>query len=203
MRIHITTERLHPKLRRVARALPALLRTVHALLLASVAAFSQQGTSDADVKAAYLVDFGKFMRHSDARASRPAFDVCILGQDPIEHSINEFAANASIDNHPVWVIRLSDVTEANSCSEVFISSYEGERLREDLAILLGTDVLTVSDAPGFLKLGGMIQFIPVGNRVGFMVNLKSLSHAHLTLSSELLKVAFSVTGSPPKPEVQP
>jgi hypothetical protein len=99
-------------------------------------------------------------------------------------------------------IDIPDVTAANPCAIVFISSYEQENIREDLAILAGMDVLTVSDVPDFLKRGGMIQFVMVENHVRFAVNLDALNRAHLVLSSELLRVASSIGGKPPKQELR-
>jgi hypothetical protein len=43
----------------------------------------------------------------------------------------------------------------------------------------------------------MIQFLLIQNHVRFAVNLNAVNHAHLVLSSELLRVASSVTGKPP------
>jgi hypothetical protein len=42
----------------------------------------------------------------------------------------------------------------------------------------------------------MIEFIMQDNRVRFAVNLASATHVHLSLSSELLKVAVSVNTKP-------
>ena len=163
---------------------------------------SQQKPSEYDVKAAYLFNFGKFLRHTDNYVRTPTFEICILGRDPIGKTIDDIAANESIDNRSVRINRLPDVTAANPCAIVFISSYEQENIREDLAILAGMDVLTVSDVPDFLKRGGMIQFVMVENHVRFAVNLDALNRAHLVLSSELLRVASSIGGKPPKQELR-
>jgi hypothetical protein len=47
--------------------------------------------------------------------------------------------------------------------------------------------------PKFSQQGGMIQFVVEANKVRFEVNLTSAERAGLTLSSELLKVATTVT----------
>jgi len=149
-----------------------------------------------DVKAAYLINFGKFVHDSEEQESRPSFDICILGRDAFGQSLNALASNETIDHLPVRVLH-PDVTEAKSCGIVFISSLEGENIREDLVLLGNADVLTVSDASDFLERGGMIQFLLVQNHVRFAVNLDAVNRAHLVLSSELLRVAFYVTGKPP------
>ena len=162
--------------------------------LGAAPAIAQKEQTPAEVKAADLFNFGKFMRHGNGYLRHATFDICILGRDPLGQAIDNIAAHESIDNLPVRVPRISDVTGAKTCEIVYITDVEGERLREDMAILLGTDVLTVSDVPNFLERGGMIQFVQVANRVRFSVNLTALNRSHLVLSSELLKVAASVTG---------
>src|SRR6266568_243526 len=176
-------------IRSSARAMAALI-----LLFGMVAAAAQQESAEYEVKAAYLLNFGKFMRHSAANVRRNTFDICILGHDPIGRTIDDLAAHESIDNLPVRVTRIADVTNAKSCAIIYISTSEEELLREDMAILAGTDVLTVGDSPAFLRRGGMIQFVLVSNHVRFAVNLDALNRSHLVLSSELLRVAASVTG---------
>jgi hypothetical protein len=162
--------------------------------LGAASAVAQKPPTQAEVKAADLFNFGRFMRHSNGYTRHATFDICILGPDPLGRTIDEITASQSIDNLPVRVPRINDVTDAKTCEIVFISDHKGERLREDMAILIGTNVLTVSDVPEFLERGGMIQFVTVENRVRFSVNLDALNRSHLVLSSELLKVAAFVTG---------
>lgn len=172
---------------------------IASLLIASIAASGMAQPpkpTEYDVKAAYLLDFGKFVRHSDAHVPRPAFDICILGHDPIGRTIDDLAANETVDRLPVHIRRLADVSQVRNCDIAYISTSESDHMREDLAILAGTDVLTVSDASDFLSHGGMVQFVLIANHVRFAINLNAVSRAHLVLSSELLRVASSVTGKP-------
>ena len=177
---------------RITRALASLL----ACLAVPTAIAQPPKPTEYDVKAAYLLNFGKFVRQTNGGSPRSAFEICILGHDSMGPTIDELGANQTIDNLPVHIRRLTDVTEAKGCAIVFLNADEGERLREDLALLAPFDVLTVSDAPDFLERGGMIQFLLIQNHVRFAVNLNAVNHAHLVLSSELLRVASSITGKP-------
>jgi len=170
------------------------------LLLPLAGATAQPKPSEYDVKAAYLFNFGKFMRLSGGtgEAHRANFEICILGRDPIGHVLDDITANESIDNRAVRVMRIGDAPAARGCDVVFISADEGEGMAADLAALGRADVLTVSDAPDFLKHGGMIQFVMQGDHVRFAVNLDAVDRTHLILSSELLRVASSVMGTPPE-----
>ncbi len=88
--------------------------------------------------------------------------------------------------------RISSPQESVSCQILFVGSTEGNRVGKIIDILDKQAVLTVSDMPEFSQRGGMIQFVLEGNRVRFEVNLAATQRAHLTLSSELLKVATTV-----------
>ena len=153
--------------------------------------------SEFDAKAAYLLNFGRFVRLSRPAPARSSFELCTLGNGAVASSLERLAVNANIDGLPVRATDLQDITAAKSCALVFISATESDHIREDLAILGNADILTVSDAPDFLEHGGMIQFLLVSNHVRFAVNLDAVNRTHLILSSELLRVAYSVSGKPP------
>ena len=165
-----------------------------------IAAFAhaQNHIPEYDVKAAYLFNFGKFVRFapSDAVIKRQNFDICILGQDPLGATLDELTASEQLDGKPVRVVRLKTAAEARECAIAYISASEGTRVGTDLDALRGQAALTVSDAANFLEHGGMIQFVSVANHVRFAVNLDAVRSAQLSLSSELLRVAISVNGEP-------
>ena len=179
----------------VARILTATLLV--ARTPAAFPAAAPSTPSEYDVKAAYLLNFGKFLRLSRPAPGRSSFELCTLGHDPMSSSLDALADNTTVNSLPVHVSHLQDISAAKSCAIVFISTTESEHIREDLAILGNADILTVSDAPDFLERGGMIQFDLVSNHVRIAVNLEAVNHTHLVLSSELLRVASSVSGKPP------
>lgn len=90
--------------------------------LAVPAAIAQSAKpSEYDVKAAYLLNFGKFIRQSNGRYLHSSFDICLLGRDSMGQTIDELATNQFIDNRPVHVRRLPDVTQAKGCAIVYFS----------------------------------------------------------------------------------
>jgi len=191
------TERFRFRRPQCAPGICAFLSLVAVALPVSSAQAPGTQPGEGEVKAAYLLNFGRFLRHSNAaNPPRASFDICILGQDSLGHGIDDIAANETIGRLPVHVRRLADVTAAKGCDILYLSAQEGEELREDLAILSGSDALTVSDASDFLDRGGMIQFLAIQDHVRFAVNLNAVNRAHLVLSSELLRVASSVIGKP-------
>jgi hypothetical protein len=160
---------------------------------------AQSRLSEYAVKAAYLFNFGKFVRFtpSEATESRKTFDICVVGEDPLGATLDEVAANEQLDNKPVRIVRLKSALEAHACAIAYISAAEGDQVGHDLDALRGYQVLTVSDAADFLHHGGMIQLVMVGNHVRFAVSLPAVRGAQIDLSSELLKVAIATDGSTP------
>jgi hypothetical protein len=162
----------------------------------ALVAYAEAQTPEYAVKSAYLFNFGKFLRFapSEAVESRQSFDICVVGNDPFGGTLDELTANEQLDNKAVRVVRLKSGSEARGCAIAYISAAEGDRVERDLEAVRGHQVLTVSDAQDFLRRGGMIQFITVGDHVRFAVNLDAVRSAQINLSSELLKVAISTDG---------
>lgn len=153
--------------------------------------WAQPSGTEYQIKAAYLFNFGKFVKWP-APPAGDSFSICVLGADPFGQVLDATVRDEKIDSKPVVARRISNAQEATSCRVVFISQSEESRARKILPALAKAGVLTVSDMPGFLDHGGMIQFTSAGNRIRFEVNLDAAQDAQLTLSSELLKVASSV-----------
>jgi hypothetical protein len=156
----------------------------------------KSGPTENQVKSAYLYNFGKFVDWpAKATSVGEFFPICALGDDNFGSTLETTIAGESINGKKVLVKRVAKPQDAVSCRILFISSSQQSRVKEILAELDNTSVLTVSDMPEFTRLGGMIQFVVQANKVRFEVNLTSAERTGLTLSSELLKVAINVKRS--------
>ena len=169
------------------------LIVIFALLHFPVLQAQQPRASEFQVKAAYLYNFGRFVKWPAGAADKAdSFAVCVLGQDPFGSSLDSILAGEKLDGKPLVARRISTPQEAADCRILFISSTEENHLKEILVALDESGVLTVSDMPAFSRRGGMIQFVLEGDKVRFEINLAKAETAKLTVSSELLKVATSV-----------
>jgi len=146
---------------------------------------------ESQVKAAFLYNFGKFVKWPNGQ-SPPSFTICVLGKDPFGPELDSIVSGELVDGRPVTVRRIAGTQDAAVCRILFISVSEQNRLGLILSAVSKLPVLTVSDMPEFIERGGMIQFVLVGGRVRFDVNLGSTENSGLAMSSELLKVAQRV-----------
>jgi hypothetical protein len=182
------------------RALPWLTALVIVGILFGVSGLPAQKSKpqEYEVKATYLYNFARFVQwpSSSAAAKSDSFAICVLGEDPFGRALDTIVAGESIDGKAALAKRVSKPQDAVSCRVLYISSSEDSRLKEVLAALDKSGVLTVSDIPQFSRRGGMIQFVLDGDNVRFEVNRTIAENAGLTLSSELLKVAVTVRRNP-------
>ncbi len=150
-----------------------------------------QSATEYQVKAAFLFNFAKFVEWpADAFASADApLQICVLGQDPFGHDFEQTIEDKTVNGHRLEIIHPSGVPQARACQIIFVAASEGPHLREILRDLRGASVLTVGDAAGFARMGGIINFVLDDSRVRFEINLKAAERAHLKLSARLLTVA--------------
>ncbi len=151
--------------------------------------------SEYDVKAAYLLNFGKFVQWpslAEQNGGSHSFFLCVLGRDPFGPVLDATLAGETISGKNVISKHIATPQDAGGCQVLFISTSEEGRVNDILHSLSGTPILTVSDLPRFSSQGGMIQFVMEQDRVRFEVNLMAAQQAGLSLSSQLLKVAVHV-----------
>lgn len=153
--------------------------------------------SQSEVEAVYLFDFGKFVRWPSGVEQGPV-QVCAAASPAFVAALQKTVSSDTIDGRPLEVRRVTRPAEETGCAMLFIEAAQHLRPEDLLQNVAGKPTLTVSDMPGFLNRGGMIQFQLVEKRVRFSVNLDAVARARLTMSSELLKVALSVKGKMPE-----
>lgn len=154
-----------------------------------------QRPSRDEVEAAYLYNFGKFVRWP-ASAGRGPMTICVAAEDSLGAAVQKLVTGEQINGRQLVEKTLDRPDGVSGCSILFIGAGEAGRIDAFLAAAVGKSMLTVGDAPDFLVRGGAIQFVFMEDHVRFSVNLNAASQGGLSLSSELLKVAVSVTGRP-------
>jgi len=167
------------------------------LLHPCVPGAAAQVFSAAQVKAAYLYNFAKFVGWpavalGDADAP---FVLCFLGTDPVGAAARELLSGKSVQGRPLVVRQAVDLEAADGCHLIFVGRGEEPRLDAILATLRGTPVLVVSDVEHFSERGGMIELVTTGQRIRFAIDAAAARSAGLSLSSQLLELALPARGA--------
>ena len=155
-------------------------------LVASVAA--AQPDLEARVKAAFLYNFARFVTWPEDSFTGGEFRVGVLGEDPLDHILEETLADKSVNGHPVVVKRGQTWEILETCHILYVPGDGTEH--GDLRVKLeGKPVLVVGDSVVFAEQTGGIGFFLEDNRMRFAVNEQSLRRAGLGISSKILRIA--------------
>ena len=148
-----------------------------------------KAVSDYEVKAAFLLNFTKFVTWPEGafEDSGSPLAICILGPDPFGPVMDQLAEGEEAGGRKVIVRRIERTPRAKACQVLYVGVPE----KEVAGVLsdLGPGVLTVGQHAGFLNEGGIINFVIEERHVRFDINRSAAASAGLTISARLLSVA--------------
>jgi hypothetical protein len=174
------------------------------LCLADQAVAQELVYQEEEVKAAFIYHFATFVQWPETLRSDEVFAVAILGAEGVASELEEFLPARSIQGRPLQVRRLRTIAELQDEAVIFIGADENFRLPELVREVEGRPVLVVTEVPGALEDGSMINFQLVDRRVRFEISLTAAERAGLEFSSRLLSAATSVDATsavPPRARV--
>ena len=149
-----------------------------------------QAASEAQLKAAYLVNFLKYVEWPD---SHPTLTICLFGRDSIAPYLTSYEGR-QVAGRELRVRRVSSAEHLADCQELFVPENEEARFAAVLRWADKLPILTVSDGEGFLREGGAIALIRGEGRLQFDINTDAVNRAGLKASSPMLRLARQVSG---------
>jgi hypothetical protein len=164
------------------------------LLLPGLAASQELATENPyKVKAAFLRNFAHYVTWPDVAFSRSNSSWCIgiLGQDPFGEVLETTFKGRTEQGRTFEIFRADTPEDLPECQIVFVAYKDAAKRRAVLAELKGKPVLTVGDAPDFLREGGVIRF-QVGDRVRMSINLDQARAVSLIVQTRMLEVSSDV-----------
>lgn len=142
------------------------------------------------IKAAYLYQISKFVFWPEARKLVDAFQVCQLGKDRYEGTLQKMKGR-TVFNKTVSIEAIETLDQASGCHLLIISSPKDvnqKTLKDWLAI---NQVLTVVDGAAHSDIG-MVAFVLEDQRVRLHINLNLAEHSGLAFAANLLEVASHI-----------
>lgn len=167
--------------------LRALLATC--LFMAAPLALAQSPTEQ-QLKAAYLVNFLKYVEWSDNHVKAT---ICLFGREAMSNALAGYEGRG-IAGRPVELRRVSGPEQLADCHILYIPDTEEARFAAVLRWVEGLPILTVSDAEFFARQGGGIALVREDAHLRFDINLDTLNRAKLKPASQMLRLARQVIG---------
>jgi hypothetical protein len=148
-------------------------------------------TPEYQVKAVFLYNIAQFVEWPKDSIPEDTSSIIIglLGKDPFGSYIDDTIKGEEVNGHPLIIERYAAASDIKNCHILFIHSALGPKLNSILKNLRGKNILTVSDATNFTKLGGMVGFITQENKIRIQINLEDVKEENITISSKLLRLA--------------
>lgn len=167
-----------------------LLALALACLIAGTSATHAALDEELQVQAAYLYNFVKFCAWPDDAEGTPLI-IGLMGGNPFGTALDELRG-AIVKGRTIQVREIAGADAARHCHVLYVARPAHGRAVEVVSALGSLPVLTVSEAPGFARAGGVIEFAVVSDTVKFRVNVGAARRHGLKLSSQLLGVAIEV-----------
>lgn len=171
------------------------------LALAAAPAAAQGATTASanEVKAAYLLNFTRYVEWPPAvfaTADSPIV-ICVVGADPFGAALDEVVRDRHVEGRPIKVRRLPAPAAGAACHVAFLAGGE-EALARARGAWGARPVLLVGDESGFAGRGGTIGFVVADETIRFEINAEAARRAGLRISSRVLTLATHVysTGTP-------
>ena len=163
-----------------------------AAALACVAVAAPAGTIEYEIKATYLYKFAPFVEWPQSMAATPAFNLCIVGDDPVVAALDQAAKGQSVGGRALVVKHVPIAAPDAGCQVMYIAGSDAQSVTQALVAMRGAPVLTVTDEASHPNDRGIISFVIDANHVRFDIDDVAAAQSGLVISSKLLGLAHSV-----------
>lgn len=160
-----------------------------ALAMLLISAVHADTGREYQLKAAYLLNFSKFVYWPAESFQTPesTFNICVYGENYFQENLN-YLLDKKVQSRAIKVLNIDDLENVGVCHVLFISDSAIAKFYE-FSAKMPDNILTVSDVKGFSRKGGMIEFVRVTNKIKFEINVVKSSSSGIKYRSQLLEVA--------------
>lgn len=158
-----------------------------------IAIAQEQPEDEILLKAAFIYNFAKFTQwpENTFNGETTPLRLCTTGDDKLIETLKRIG-DRKIKGRSVRVRSLQNAQTPERCHVLYIARSKSVYLTDIIDILRYKPVLSISELPGFSRLGGVIELFSKNDRTRFIINLTNARKARLELSSHLLRLAVVV-----------
>ena len=154
-------------------------------LLLQPGAVLAQATSEAQLKAAFLISFMKYVEWPNEQST---LTLCVRGREAVFPHLARYQGR-TIGRRLIEVRKLAETGSLKDCDQLYLAEPDGERVRTVIQQLARQPVLVTGDGENFLGQGGTVALLPSDGRIQFDINLGALSRSGLKVATPMLRLA--------------
>jgi hypothetical protein len=169
---------------------------VLALFFVSGAVAQASTPSEHQVKAAFLINFSRYVewpKSAFARTNSPII-IAVLGKSDVAAELQQMIPGRTVDGRDLVLEHLASGAKPGPCHILFVPASEPRLSPGLVAALKDAGVLTVGERADFLDSGGIINLALRDQRIALEVDLSAADQAGIRISSKLLSLARVVKG---------
>lgn len=168
-----------------------LLKFLLALTLLCNSLVASAQNSEANIKAAFILNFAKFVEWPENHPliSQGSFNFCFIGSDRFKKEIQSKIGDRQVKGLSTQITMLGFTEPLDDCAVVFMRDLEPSQSDYVMKSLRASNTLTIGETDKFMRSGGMIRFYADQNRIRFEINPTAAQKAGLKISSQLLNLA--------------
>lgn len=177
------------------RGLPRRAKLILACGVLAMGAAGPAFAQSADgIKAAFIYNFAKFTEWPAGAFANDGAPVTVgfVGADALADGFEKNVTGKNANGRDFAVKKLTGADGAAGCQIVFVG--DASQAAAVVAAVKGKPVLTVGESDGFASVGGMINFVDNGGKVGFDLDLGAINAGGLKLNAKLQQIARNVKG---------
>jgi hypothetical protein len=140
------------------------------------------------VRAAFVFNLTKYVEWPQ---KTDGMVIGFIGQDQTGEIFKKMLDGKTSDSRVIHVLLSPSDQDLARCSILYIAD-PSKNVRAALDQVRGKSVLTVGDTEAFVREGGMIGLVTVGEQIQIQVSLETAQASRLKISSRLLNIATLV-----------
>jgi hypothetical protein len=149
------------------------------------------------VKAAFVFKFAGFVEWpAEALPPDAPIRIGVMGEETIVREITEAASSRTVEGRRVLAKLVEPGDSLHGVHILFMRDPAFRKLVDEVAGLKPEAMLIVTESPGALERGSIVNFAVDDGRVRFDLSIEAAERRGLKLSSRLITVARRVVGGP-------
>ena len=149
------------------------------------------------VKAAFVFKFASFIDWPpEALPPDAPIRIGVMGEESIAREIHDAASSRTVEGRRVLAKRVEPGDSLEGVHILFMREPAFRKLADEVARLKPEAMLIVTESPGALERGSIVNFVVDDGRVRFDLSIEAAEARNLKLSSRLITVARRVVGGP-------
>lgn len=149
--------------------------------------------SEYKIKAAFLVNFVKYITFSSAKLTElDEIVIGVLGMDPFGSFIDTAVEKITVNGKKIKIRRFLNYKNIDQIHILWVSKSNHLQLNEINRFIESFQILTVSDLASYCERGGMVGLVNIEGKIRFIINEANIKKSGLRVSSRLLRLAEKI-----------